>query len=430
MKKFLETLISRKQQAIANMRQRVKDSTDIDEVRSLGEQIEAAQAEIEEARAKLAECNERLDNTRAEMGEGEDDGEGGQEGEDDDEDDQPDNNTRSRNFRPGRVVASFDTRDNAPQGRAAMERRAKAFAQTGRQSVPAAEARAVLVSGGHIATPTGVSGINDNFNEVSSIVDMVNVVDCMGMGANKVAYMKASATAATKTEGGDANSSDPDEGYVTITPQTEAVVSTISKEVRKQSPLNYQQKVQKSALTALRKRAAAIITSKINASALNEKITTITAIDAGTLRKIALNYGGNEEIAGGAVLFLNKKDLIAFGDVRGTNEKKAVYEITPDTGNPNTGIIKDGGLSVKYCINSNCTPLTGTTASASAATPTMFYGDPYCCELDLFSDYEIAVSDDRNIEKLMLTIVGDVQLGADVVVDKGFVSVVIPKTGA
>ena len=52
MKKFLESLISRKQKAIESMRQRVKDSTDIDEVRSLGEQIEAAQAEIEEARAK------------------------------------------------------------------------------------------------------------------------------------------------------------------------------------------------------------------------------------------------------------------------------------------------------------------------------------------------------------------------------------------
>ena len=431
MKKFLENLISRKQQAIADMRKKVKESNDINEVRSLGEQIEATQAEIEEARAKLAECNTRLDKTRAELDDGEGDGEddGSPDGEDDGEDDQPDNNTRSRNFRPGHVVASFDTRSNEPQGRAAMERRAKQFAQTGRQSVPAAEARAVLVSGGKIATPTGVSGINDNFNEVSSIVDMVKVVDCMGMGANKIAYMKASATAATKTEGGDAASSEMDMDDVTISPQTEAVVSTISKEVRTQSPLNYQQKVQASALTALRKRAAAIVTSKINASTLNEKITTITAIGADTLRKIALNYGGNEEIAGGAVLFLNKKDLIAFGDVRGTNEKRSVYEITPDTNNPNTGIIKDGGLSVKYCINSNCTALTGATAG-STATPTMFYGDPYCCELDLFSDYEIAVSDDRNIEKLMLTIVGDVQLGADVVVDKGFVSVVLPATGS
>ena len=63
MKKFLENLISRKQQAIADMRKQAKDSQDINEVRSLGEQIAAAQEEIEEARAKLAECNTRLDNT-------------------------------------------------------------------------------------------------------------------------------------------------------------------------------------------------------------------------------------------------------------------------------------------------------------------------------------------------------------------------------
>lgn len=428
MKKFLESLISRKQKAIESMRQRVKDSTDIDEVRSLGEQIEAAQAEIEEARAKLAECNSRLGGVRAGM----DDEEGQEdEGEDEgEEEEQPDNNARSRNFAPGRAVASFDTRSNAPQQARALEARAKAFAKTGRQAVPVTEARAVLVSGGKIATPTEVSGINDAFTEVSSIVDMVKVVDCQGMGANKVAYMKASATGATKTEGAAITETDMDMGFVTITPQTEAVMSTISKEVRKQSPLNYAQKVRESALTALRKRAALLVTGKIKASALNEKITGITAIGADTLRKIVLNYGGSEEVAGGAVLFLNKKDLIAFGDVRGTNEKKAVYEITPDTGNPNTGIIKDGGLSVRYCINSNCTALTGATASASADTVTMLYGNPHCCELDLFSDYEIAVSEDRNIEKLMLTIVGDVQLGADVVVDKGFVTVVLPKTGS
>lgn len=405
MKKFLKKLISRKEQEIANMRQRVKDSNDINEVRSLGEQIEAAQKEVDEARAKLAECSNRLSNTRAEMDEDED----GEEGQDDEEDEQPiDNNTRSRNFMPGRVVASFDTRNAAPQQARTAETRAKAFAQSGRQSVPVAEARAVLVSGGKIATPTEVGGINDAFNQVSSIVDLVKVVDCEGMGAYKVAYEIASATAAAQTEGAAAAESDPTFGFVEITPQTEAVVSTISKQVRKQSPLNYAAKVRESSLVALRKRAAKIITDKLVASTLNQKLTGVT-IGADTLRKLALNYGGDEAIEGGAYLFLCKADLIAFGDIRGTQEKKAVYEITPDAGNPNTGTIKDGGLSVRYCINSNLT------------AGTLVYGDPHCFELALFSDYEIAVSEDRNIEKLMLTIVGDVELGGDVVVNKGFV---------
>ena len=405
MKKFLENLISRKQQAIAEMRKKANDSQDINEVRSLGEQIAAAQQEIEDARAKLAECNTRLDNARAEM-DADEDGEGGEDGEE--EQPAPDNNARSRNFAPGRVVAGFDTRSNVPQARAAMEQRAKAFANTGRMTVGTGETRATLVSGGKIATPTEVGGINDAFNQVSSIVDLVKVTDCEGMGAYKVAYEIASATAAAQTEGAAAAESDPTFGFVEITPQTEAVVSTISKQVRKQSPLNYEAKVRESALVALRKRAAKLITDKLTASTLNTKLTGIT-IGADTLRKLALKYGGDEAIEGGAYLFLCKADLIAFGDIRGTQEKKAVYEITPDAGNPNTGVIKDGGLSVRYCLNSNL------------AAGTLVYGDPHCFELALFSNYEIAVSEDRNIEKLMLTIVGDVELGGDVVVNKGFV---------
>ena len=44
-----------------------------------------------------------------------------------------------------------------------------------------------------------------------------------------------------------------------------------------------------------------------------------------------------------------------------------------------------------------------------------------CFELALFSDYEIAVSDDAAITKLMLTIVGDVMLGGAVVVKNGLI---------
>ena len=406
MKKFLEKLISRKEQEIANMRQRVKDSNDINEVRSLGEQIEAAQKEVDEARAKLAECSNRLSNTRAEMDEGEE-GEDGQKG--DEEEEQPiDNNARSRNFAPGRVVSSFDTRSAAPQQARAAETRAKAFAQSGRMSVPTTEARAVMVSGGKIATPTEVGGINDAFTQVSSIVDLVKVTDCEGMGAYKVAYEIAAASAAKQTEGAAAAESDMTYDFVTITPETAAVVSYISKQVRKQSPLNYTEKVRGSALVALRKYAAKLITDKIKASALAEK-KTITAIDDKTLRTLALSYGGTLGVEGGAYLQLCKADLIAFGDVRGTQDKKPVYEITPDAGNPNTGTIKDGGLAVPYCINDNLASLE------------LIYGNCKCFELGLFSDFEIAISEDRSIEKLMLTIVGDVEIGGEVVVKNGFI---------
>ena len=317
------------------------------------------------------------------------------------------------------------------------EARAKQFAETGKTNVKSEEVRSVLVSGGKLATPTQVSGINDSVGKkVSSIIDLVKIVNCTGMGSNKVAYIDTDAAAADgQTEGESATSKEPTFGFVTITPDSVAVLSYISKQAKKQTPLAYQQKVHEQALTSLRKKAAILVTTALKESDLNESVAaTVTGgkgvIDEKTLRKITLAYGGDESVVGGAVLFLNKLDLIAFGDVRGTNEKKAVYEIEPDTDNPNTGIIKDGGLSVRYCINSNLTACAGTAQSASADTLTMFYGNPQCFELDLFSDYEIRISEDFAFDKLMDTIRGDVEIGGDVVVKNGFVALKIPKSGS
>lgn len=312
------------------------------------------------------------------------------------------------------------------------ESRAKKFLETGRGSISAKELRSVLVSSGDIVTPTEVNGINDIVgSKVSSIVDMVKVVNCVGMGKNRVAYIDADANAAnTQTEGNAATTTEPSFGYVDISPTSVAVLAQISKQTKKQSPLAYEQKVQDQALISLRKKAAALITAALKASTLNSSVaatlsSTKGIVDDKTLRKIVMAYGGDESIIGGnAVLFLNKTDLIAFGDVRGTNEKKAVYEITPDGANPNTGIIKDGGLSVRYCINSNLTACAGTSQTDSAQT-TMYYGNPMCFELDLFSDYEIRVSEDFAFDKLMDTIRGDVELGGDVIAKGGFVALTI-----
>ena len=62
-------------------------------------------------------------------------------------------------------------------------------------------------------------------------------------------------------------------------------------------------------------------------------------------------------------------------------------------------------------------------AGTAGAAVTMFYGNPHCCELDLFSNYEISILEERFADQGMLGIAGDVQLGADVVVDKGFIVV-------
>lgn len=308
------------------------------------------------------------------------------------------------------VMATMTTRTAAPvaNDNKEAETRAKAFADSGKMTIDNAEARAVLVSSGTLATPTEVGGINDPVGaRVSSIVDLVKIVDASGMGAYKAAYIDTDATAATQIEGGEYNGSDPVFGFVEIKPQTEAVLSYISKQARKQTPLAYQQKVNESALVALRKRVAKIITDKVIASELSTKLPGV-ALDEKFLRKVALGYGGDEGIVGAATLSICKADLVTLGDVRGS-DKKPVYEITPDASNPNTGIIKDGGLSVPYCLNANL------------ASGTVIYGQGRCFELALFSNYEISVSDDFAFNKGLLAIAGDVEVGGDVVVKHGFV---------
>lgn len=310
----------------------------------------------------------------------------------------------------------------------ARKKRAEEFARTGKLELEGAQCRSLLLSTGNIATPTKVSGINDLPGVVSSIIDLVTVEDCTGMSADKVAYQVSEPSAAAVTEGNAPTTSEPTFNYVTITPGEYGLMAYISEQIRNQSPLAYEAKVVAATVKALRKKAAEKIKDAVYASALAEEITTITSIGAGTLRTIAFMYSDESMVDGNAYLFLNKADLIAFGDVRGTNEKKPVYEITADTANPNTGTIKDGGLTVKYCIMPDLTPLTGTTNSSTTATkPTMFYGNPRNIKLDLFGGMKVKTSEDYKFAEGLLSVRGVASFGTDLVVKNGLLKISLPK---
>ena len=87
-----------------------------------------------------------------------------------------------------------------------VETRAQRFAEGGRMEITTdALFRSLTLSGGNIAQPTRVSGINPGQNIVSGIVDMVRVVDANGMGEDSVAYeVSGGQTAAVKKDDGTA----------------------------------------------------------------------------------------------------------------------------------------------------------------------------------------------------------------------------------
>lgn len=323
----------------------------------------------------------------------------------------------------------------------AIEKRAQKFAETGEMTVDAKETRSILLGTGTLVKPTGVGGINEPQNILSSIVDLVQVEDMTGMGSYSEAYMKSWQEASAKTDGVAQAGSDPVFRSVNIAPFLLSTTTYVSKQLKKQTPLMYEEKVRKGAIIALKKKLAnwivsgngstaafgiynAVNTEETPESLTQELLVTAATINEKTLRNIVFAHGGDENIGGGAKLFLNKDDLIAFGDVRGTNEKKAVYEITPDGSNPNIGVIKDGGLSVPYVICSDITALSKSTKGA-AKIKTMIYGDPAAYKLGLFGGYEVNVSNDYKFAEGLLTVMGEAMVGGNVVVDKGFVVVTL-----
>ena len=384
MKEKLQKLLDAKKEQRDALNKSLIESDNKEERAAIGETLSALADEIREVEEMLASVDQPAEQNAA----------------------SENTDTENNDERGMNIMATLDTRKQGDETKQ-VEARAKQLYDSGKAVIDNADARAVLVSTGNLATPTEVAGINDIMGaRVSSVVDMVKVVDASGMGAYKVAYQKTDATAATTEEGAEYHASEPTFDFVEIKPQTETVLSYISKQARKQTPLAYASKVNESALLALRKRAAAIITEKTLASELNTQLAAI-ALDEKFLRKVALSYGGDESVVGAAVLQINKADLITLGDVRGS-DKKPVYEITPDAASPNTGIIKDGGLSVHYVINSN---LNGK----------QVYGQMNNFELALFSNYEISVSEEFAFNKGLLAIRGDVELGGDVTVQGGFV---------
>lgn len=401
MKKFLEDLIAKRETRESELKESIKTAETAEEVRALGADLEAVQEEIKEARAQLAALE------------------------------QP----QQRGFSP---LATYGV---AKAGDDEAEKRAKGLVESGKMTIDGAEARSILLGTGSIAKPTKASGINDAQNTVSSIIDQVRVEDATGMGEDKEAYVKTIQNAGMGKDGEASTPSDPVFRTAAIKPFLIDTLTYVSREIRKQTSVKYAEKVQECAMQALRTKAAKLIVSgngstepygiinAVNTETPAEAIYDTLTVDAAeinetTLRKIVFAYGGNENIGSNAVLYLNKNDLIAFGDVRGTNEKKAVYEIIPSGSNPNTGIIKDGGLSVPYCINSECTALSKAT-KGSTPIKTMVYGDPKNYKLDLFGDYEVRVSEDYKFGERMLAVLGEVMLGGNITVDKGFVVVTL-----
>ena len=305
----------------------------------------------------------------------------------------------------------------------------------------------ITLATGTIVQPTGAgAGIRDPLgNVVSSIVDEVYVQDLTGMSAFLEPYVinevdakggKVATTAGTART----VSADPKFGVAKISPYELTVTTYVDKNISRLSPANYYEKIRSMAMRAMRRKLSSLIVNgdgqgspdmfgiKNAKNMAGETIYAALEIAGGVnenlLTELFFAYGGDETIGANARLYCNKSDLRALGKIRGTQDKKQVFAFQPDTGNPNRGMIVDGGTMIPYAVNSFLTALEG----AGKSVQTMVYGDPMNYEMGLFGEFSIRVDESVKAVERMYTILGDAMVGGNLVVEKGFVVAATPAT--
>lgn len=310
--------------------------------------------------------------------------------------------------------------------------------------------KSVTLATGTLAQPTGAgTNIRDPLgNGVGAIIDQVYVQDLTGMASYLEPYVisefnASGADVATSAGTARTASGDPTFGVAKIAPYELTTTSYVDRNISRLTPANYYAKVYAMAMRAMRRDTVKMIfngdgqstndmfgikTAKNVAGNAIYATKELSAVDADLLTELMFAYGGDEMLGGSCRLYLNKADLLALGKIRGTNEKRRLFDIVPDAGNPNTGTIREGGSIVPYSIASNLTALSGS-SQGSAAIQTMVYGDPMNYELGLFGDYTVRVDESVKAVERMLTILGDAMVGGNLIVDKGFVVATLPKTG-
>ena len=281
---------------------------------------------------------------------------------------------------------------------------------------------------GSIVAPTGGSSqLNDGHAaQVSTLINQVRMETFEGLNAYEEGYVKSiqeASSGAVKTVSGTVRQvTDPVWRKAKLLAHEVQVTSFVDRNISRLSPVNYAAKCQAYALKALQRKINALI---CNGDALdtheifgiiNAKNTDgenifataagVTAINEDTLRNLVFGYGGDEEVASQARLVLSKKSLDAFGKIKiKADDHRKLYEITQEG---NTGTIKEGGLIVPYTI------------SSAIGDSTIAYGDPMAYLLALFGNYSIRVDESVKSVERMIAILGDVLVGGNLTVDKGF----------
>lgn len=298
------------------------------------------------------------------------------------------------------------------------------------------EGRSITVASSEIVLPKHTSNtINSTFNEVSSIVDLVDNQTLLGGESYEQPYEKPMNTEG-KSEGNytglGQNYSDIETitGYATITKSKITAYQEEPEEISKLADASYDSLISASTNKALRKKIAKEILigdgsqghlrgifhnpTDLKAKVIDSNTDIeISTIDSDTLDEIIYSYGGDEEVEGISVLVLNKNDLKEFAKVKNAMGGK-VYTIVNQG---NKGTINN----VPFIISSACGSISN--PSTTSGKYCMCYGPIENYKLVIFSDTDIQKSTDYKFKQGMICHKGSIFLGGNVVKWNGFIRV-------
>ena len=312
-------------------------------------------------------------------------------------------------------VTTVETGDEHREQTIEIEERAKSLK----------EGRAIATTG--LVIPTHSSGtINETFNQVSSIVDLVKITPLIGGDSYEQAYVKSYPEGDYANEGADYSNGDTQFGYALMNKTKITNYTEVNEEVEKLPSADYVSKIENGVETALKAKLAKQImvgTGSIGqvvgifsdqATAIEaSKDIEIAAITNTTLDDIIYSYGGTENVEGQAWLILNKLDLKAFATLRSSDGKK-VHDIKHYG---NVGTI-DG---IPFVLNSACKPVSA--PGTSGGEYCMAYGHIQNYELVTFSDTEVRKSTDYKFKSGQIAFKGNRMCGGNVVAWNGFIRV-------
>src|SRR5699024_2116491 len=269
------------------------------------------------------------------------------------------------------------------------------------------------------------ANIKGTFNQISSLIDRVNVVPLQGGESFETPYDIQHGEGNYTKEGEPYFDIEIEFGYARINKTKVTAYNEITEEVLKLPRANYGQRVVESVRQSLRKK----ITKEIlngrgpaqdefvgifsdEAKAINPATDLeVTEINEDTLEDIIYGFGGDEDVEDEFTLILSKDDLRKFSKVRYEDGRK-VYDIV---NNGNTGTI-DG---VSFVINSGA----GSSATAAEGDYLMAYGPLSNYEMAVFSPTDVQRSEDYKFKEGMIAHRGSVFSGGNVAAHNVFLRV-------